>query len=60
MVRANNQKQLEQPTLWLILTCESMVETETAKAGAAYALAHPHMIEVVDPEWRARLRSYQN
>ena len=29
-------------------------------AGAAYALAHPHMIEVVDPEWRARLRSYQN
>ena len=29
-------------------------------ARAAYALSHPHMVEVVDPEWRARLRSYQN
>lgn len=26
----------------------------------AFALAHPHMIEVVDPELRARLRSYQD
>ena len=26
----------------------------------AYALAHPHMIEVADAELRARLRSYQN
>ena len=29
-------------------------------AGMAYAMSHPHMVEVVDPEWRARLRSYQD
>ena len=29
-------------------------------ARVAYALAHPHTIEVVDPELRARLKSYRN
>lgn len=29
-------------------------------ARMAYALGHPHMIEVVDPELRARLQSYQD